>query len=340
MDMFNAPFNAGSMNPYEEDTDPFAQPDPMEAKLKQALLQRIAAAQMQDNENLAGTQATLRATQRMPSGAYGNFGSEQPPIDRSLVADAMRRKQMEDSMTLNPGMSRFLDNPMPEEDASSRPSIEDNLARLKGGEYGEGRRSYSAPDGAQHHYSGIQVSHDDKGGIGLKGVMTDEDRASGRQLYSDTVAERQFKAGEDKKAQRERIAAFQKAKQDQLDAPIGGLLSERQFSQVMQHPQGPAIIAAMYNKQHQNDTGPNGEMAMKMQQWMTEREDMQKQRRIAALRERAMNEPDPARKQQFLDEADLLEGIPAPTPKPVIPPPVSPFAGSGDSGWMSGMPTY
>ena len=314
MDMFNTPFNAGSMNPYEEDTDPFAQPDPMEAKLKQALLQRIAAAQMQDNENLAGTQATLRATQRMPSGAYGNFGSEQPPIDRSLVADAMRRKQMEDSMTLNPGMNRFLDNPMPEEDASSRPSIEDNLARLKGGEYGEGRRSYSAPDGAQHHYSGIQVSHDDKGGIGLEGVMTDEERQAGRDSYASTARNRSAAMDKYNDERDARVAAFKAKKEAALNAPIGGLFNERQMAAIMQHPQGPAMLAAMYKAQ--NEGNGNGHNFGDSMRWQKEFEIAQ----IQQLQQQIATETDPVRLKMLKDKLDQLQSISAPTAAPAAPP--------------------
>ena len=222
-------------------------------------------------------------------------------------------------MTLNPGMNRFLDNPMPEEDASSRPSIEDNLARLRGGDYPEGRRSYSnyqtsAEKVNPTSYSGIQVSHDDDGGIGLEGVMTDDERRIGRDSYMSTARNRSAAMDKYNDERDARVAAFKAKKEAALNAPIGGLFNERQMAAIMQHPQGPAMLAAMYKAQ--NEGNGNGHNFGDSMRWQKEFEIAQ----IQQLQQQIATETDPVRLKMLKDKLDQLQSISAPTAAPAAPP--------------------
>lgn len=229
--------------PYEEEDPAIAQ------QKKEQLLKRIAAAHMQDKMNLAGTQATLRATQRMPSPVHGNFGSEQPPIDRSLVADAMRQKQMEDSMTLNPGMSRFLKGaPAPAD--PPRPTLGDSLAQQRQGAYKEGMME-----------SGTQVIHMPDGSIALKGnYERGDDGEPGIQLANmspDDQAEQEFDRKVQADVMRQRLAernkrenirkgTFQQAQRDKMNGGFGGTgaagADQQQMAIEMVRQGGPAFI--------------------------------------------------------------------------------------------------
>lgn len=148
---------------------PYEEPEMDVDAEREKLRRRLAMQLMQDQLNAAGPKAHAAAMRRMPSPVFGQHGPAvgqegdglTPPIDRSIVADAMRRQALGDSLTLNPGMKRFLGNDgggVAAEPQPPRPSLDENLGRLRGGAYQEG----TLP-------SGTQVSHMPDGSIALRG---------------------------------------------------------------------------------------------------------------------------------------------------------------------------
>jgi len=214
----------GEPGGYEYD-EPEMDVDAEREKLKRQLAMQL----MQDQLASAGPKAHAAALNRERSPVFGQHGPAlgqdgdglTPMVDRSLVAEAMQKQALGDSLTLNPGMKRFLKGGGGGTAEPTRPDLDMSMAFARNGAYKEG----TLP-------SGTQVSHMPDGSIALRGQklegMPDNDGIQLADMTPEQRAEQEFDrkvmadVSRQKQAERMKAEGLRKGKvQSQINQSYG-----------------------------------------------------------------------------------------------------------------------